>query len=266
MIVSDPEKVNTFFSWGEICLRQSDNVLKVGTDAILLGSWVSQQNMSPHRVLDVGSGTGILALMMAQKFPHTTIDAIDIHPEAVKLASENFMNSKWNERLQSRLEDVLQFQDGEAHDVYDLIIINPPFYTSDHLASNDPSRKLSRHSVDTHLSWLFGLHHRLLPGGSIYMVIPYAQAGNWIAAANQLYLYAVERVDVFSFEKDVEPKRTLLCFRNALRRPVIMQLVMYKEDGVLTEKYNEFIQIRKTDFGNTRTQAQPTLNIIIFLF
>ncbi len=251
MFVSGPEKNQAFFSWGDICLRQSDDVLKVGTDAIMLGSWVSQKKNSPQRVLDVGTGTGILALMMAQKFPFVKIDAIDIHPEAVKLASENFSTSKWKDRLQCRHEDVLQFDGGEQK--YDLIIINPPYYTSDHIASIDPSRKLSRHTLDTHVSWMLGLQHRLLPGGDIRMVIPYEQAGNWIAAANRLRLYAVERVDVYSFEKDVEPKRTLLCFQNTLMKPAMTKLIMYESAEVVTDEYKEFVFIRKTDFANTRT-------------
>ena len=241
MIVSDPENVNAVFSWGDIHLRQSEDVLKVGTDAILLGSWVSKQAIVPRHTLDVGTGTGILALMLAQIYPDGKIDAIDIHPEAVRLAAENFSQSKWNDRLVSRHEDVLQFNSSGT--LYDLIIINPPYYTTDHLASHDHSRKLSRHSLDTHVAWMAGLCQRLNPGGEIRMVLPYAQSGNWIMAANQFQLYAVERVDVFSFEKDMEPKRTLLCFRNELRKPVITQLIMYEAVGEMKEEYKNMISI-----------------------
>ncbi len=235
----NPEKSRDVFSWGDIQLRQTEEVLKVGTDAILLGSWTSRTPTSPEHVLDIGCGTGILALMMAQVFPDAIIDAIDIHPEALRLARENFLNSQWKERLHVKNEDVLQYDAAEQQ--YDLIIINPPYYPSDYNVSMNESRRISRHSKDSPHSWMMGLHRRLNTGGEIRLVIPYQQASNWINAANQIHLYAVERVDVYSFVTDDEPKRTLLCFRRSLVKPFITQLIMYQSPDVTTLEYRTFI-------------------------
>ena len=75
------------------------------------------------------------------------------------------------------------------------------------------------------------------------MVIPHPQANYWITAGNQLQLYAVERVNIFSFEKDVEAKRTLLCFRNVLTKPALTQLILYDSPDVPSEQYRTFISI-----------------------
>jgi tRNA1(Val) A37 N6-methylase TrmN6 len=94
-------EANEIFTWKEISVKQDGNVFKVGTDALLLGTWVPKMICDPTLILDVGTGTGIISLMMALSYPDSIITAIDIREEAIHLARYNFQNSKWHERLKA---------------------------------------------------------------------------------------------------------------------------------------------------------------------
>ena len=102
--------------------------MKIGTDAVLLGAWCPVEN-NPQSILDIGAGTGILSLMLAQRTNAQQIDAIEIEDEAYEQCVDNFESSVWRERLFCFHAGLDEFVD-EPEDEYDLIICNPPFYSS----------------------------------------------------------------------------------------------------------------------------------------
>ncbi len=114
--------------------------MKIGTDGILLGAWVNCQNCT--YILDIGTGTGVIALMMAQRNENASIDAIEIDENSIKDASMNFNNSTWSNRLNLIHHDVTSFRTAKN---YDLIVCNPPFFNNS-LKPNDNSRALARHN------------------------------------------------------------------------------------------------------------------------
>ena len=114
--------------------------MKIGTDGILLGAWVNCQNCT--YILDIGTGTGVIALMMAQRNENASIDAIEIDENSIKDASMNFNNSTWTNRLNLIHHDVTSFRTAKN---YDLIVCNPPFFNNS-LKPNDNSRALARHN------------------------------------------------------------------------------------------------------------------------
>jgi len=117
------------FQFKEFSVAQDHCAMKIGTDGVLLGAWVSLQH--EFSVLDIGTGTGILSLMMAQRSNAELIDAIEIDGPAFEQAVQNFENSPWGDRLFCYHASLQEFAD-EIDDSYELIISNPPFYTDQH--------------------------------------------------------------------------------------------------------------------------------------
>lgn len=113
------------FKFKEFTINQDRCAMKIGTDGVLLGAWTSLNN-NPFSVLDIGSGTGVLSLMMAQRSAAQNIEALEIDADAYEQCSENFENSSWADRLFCYHASLLEFIE-EIEDTYDLIICNPPF-------------------------------------------------------------------------------------------------------------------------------------------
>ena len=114
--------------------------MKVGTDGVLLGAWCSLKN-SPKTILDVGTGTGIISLMLAQRSSAVTIDGVEIDKSAYEQTVNNFENSNWSDRLYCYNASFQKFAEEINNEkvTYDLIVSNPPFYNEDYITTN-PSR------------------------------------------------------------------------------------------------------------------------------
>lgn len=142
---------------------------KVSTDSVLLGAWACPDN-SPRRILDVGAGCGILALMMAQRFPEASIEAIEIDRETAMECGGNFQKSSWNDRLKIEVKD---FNDWKCSEPYDLIICNPPYFTDD-TPSPDPQRNMARHESMLNIEELMTKGaHMLSATGEIAVIYPW---------------------------------------------------------------------------------------------
>ena len=129
------------FQFKQFSVAQDRCEMKVGTDAVLLGAWSALDHM-PNTILDIGSGTGILALIMAQRSTAELIDALEIDADAYEQCVYNFETSDWGDRLFCYHASLDEFV-GEIEDTYDLIISNPPFYT-DHFKSRNEARNKAR--------------------------------------------------------------------------------------------------------------------------
>lgn len=142
--------------------------MKVGTDGVLLGAWANPIS-SPKNILDIGTGTGLIAIMMAQRFSKANIIAIDIDPEAVKEAKFNMNSTQWKNRL-TCLNTSLQDIDFEYP--FDLIVCNPPFFKNT-TKPNNKRRSLARHSNGLSLNDIFEKMNKLLTNnGELMLVYP----------------------------------------------------------------------------------------------
>ena len=191
------------FRFKQFYIEDSKCAMKVGTDGVLLGAWCPKGT----RILDVGTGSGLIARMLMQRCPEAHIDAIDIDPDAAEQARENGVNA-YCSSLQEWQNDKSQITNYK----YDLIVSNPPYFQNS-LKNPDKGREMARHT-DT-LSYAELIHHsaRLLQeGGRLALILP-AEAENEIrqlAAAADLFLTHVTRV--YSKEGK-KPKRVLLAFQ-----------------------------------------------------
>ncbi|MDR1153622.1 MAG: methyltransferase [Bacteroidales bacterium] len=186
---------NDFFRFKQFTVRQGGAAMKVGVDSVLLGAWVSAND--PARILDVGAGTGLLALMMAQRYPEAMIDAVEIDPEACRQALENIANSPWRDRIRVICGD---FRDDAGHgrSRYDLIISNPPYFTAS-LKPSDAKRHAARHNDSLPHGRLLAESAKLLAdAGVLAVTLPSAEALRFIDKAAACGLFVKRRLHVQS--------------------------------------------------------------------
>jgi tRNA1Val (adenine37-N6)-methyltransferase len=182
------------FNFKQFSINQDKTAMKIGTDGVLLGAWCPVDN-DPFSVLDIGAGTGILSLMLAQRSNAGQIDSLEIDEDAYEQCVENFENSPWSDRLFCFHAGLDEFVD-DPEDEYDLIISNPPFYSEDY-KSNNESRDLARFQEAMPFKDLVEAADLLLSENGIFaVIIPYKEEERFIdlCAAVELFPIKVTRV------------------------------------------------------------------------
>lgn len=164
------------FRFKEFVCMHAKSSMKIGVDAVLLGAWAKVENT--HKILDVGTGCGVIALMCAQRNSSAKIEAIDIDEQSVQEASLNFTASPWSERLTVLKKDFISTVD--SGEKFDLIISNPPFFSSG-ISKPDTSRLIARHESSLSPVELIRKGSRLLtPEGLVSIVIPYDRVSSLV--------------------------------------------------------------------------------------
>lgn len=183
--------------------------MKVGTDSVLLGAWTSLDN-NPFSILDIGSGTGILALMLAQRSSAELIDAIEIDDDAYEECVENFENAPWNNRLFCYHASLEEFTK-DIEEKYNLIISNPPFYSEDYKSQNK-QRDMARFADALPFSHLIESVSKLLAIDGVFsVIIPFKEQQDFIELASKFNLFPIRILHVKG-NPDSEIKRSLLEF------------------------------------------------------
>jgi tRNA1Val (adenine37-N6)-methyltransferase len=200
------------FKFKEFTIQQDKTAMKVGTDGVLLGAWCSVADY-PDTILDIGAGTGVIALMIAQRSDAMTIDAVEVDENAYEQTVSNFEESDWGDRLYCYNATFAEFADeiAEEEETYDLIVSNPPFYTDD-FETEDAARNKARFTSSLSFEELIiGVAKILSENGKFCVVIPFKEEENFInlARGNQLFLNRICRV---KGNETSEVKRCLLEF------------------------------------------------------
>lgn len=154
------------FTFKQFVVQQGRCAMKVGTDGTLLGAWAVLER-NDGRILDIGTGTGLMALMMAQRYPEARVTAIDIDAAAVEQANENVQDSPFAERIQVSQADVNAF---ETLEPYDAIVCNPPYFDKA-LTCPDNQRTQARHTLTLSYRQLMAAAWRLLSDEGLFSVI-----------------------------------------------------------------------------------------------
>jgi tRNA1Val (adenine37-N6)-methyltransferase len=208
--------------------------MKVGTDGILLGAWCPIDN-NPYSVLDIGAGTGILSLMLAQRSNAFQIDAIEIDENAYEQCVENFESSPWGDRLFCFHAGLDEFME-EPEEDYDIIISNPPFYTEDYKTENE-QRDLARFSDALPFEDLVEAAHLLLSENGIFaVIIPFKEEEKFITLAKdfELHPFKITRV---KGTPSTEIKRSLLAFSKTQKQTLVDELIIETARHQYTEEY-----------------------------
>ncbi|EOC1795731.1 tRNA1(Val) (adenine(37)-N6)-methyltransferase [Vibrio fluvialis] len=179
------------FKFKQFAIEGGQSGMPVSTDGVMLGAWAFSK--PPQRILDIGTGTGLLALMCAQRFPNAQIEAVDIDPHAFAAASCNAQQSPWSARIHVSHQDILATQSNAA---FDAIICNPPYF-NDGQQSQHAQRATARHTDTLNHSDLLGAMARLLaPEGKASLILPIVEGEQLITLATQQGWHLARRCDV----------------------------------------------------------------------
>ena len=203
---------NDYFQFRQFIVHQQRCAMKVGTDGTLLGAWAWAPS-GRCRILDIGTGTGLIALMMAQRFPESSVLGIDIDSEAVAQATENVQLSPFSERINILQKDLMKF-------------------VVDSLECPDDQRTIARHTVSLTNEGLIRQAYRLLKDdGCLSLVIP-SESRSLIESAASLEGFFLSRVCLIKTTPRKQPKRQLIEFRKHAAKELVI------EEGIIEDSPN----------------------------
>lgn len=216
------------FRFQQFSIQQSKDVFRVGTDGVLLGATCNVKNAK--KILEIGTGTGLISLMLAQRNVSAKILAIDINENAVKLASENFRNSIFNENLKVELKDFKHF---ETNENFDLVVCNPPFFEENASAKD----VLARQQVELNFRNLVEKSAEIITEkGILSIILPSESASDVKSLAEEFNLYLVREINIYGIEGG-NLKRNILEFSLAQKPLEILDFVIEKSPREYSDQY-----------------------------
>jgi tRNA1Val (adenine37-N6)-methyltransferase len=222
------------FQFKQFSVDQSGCAMKINTDGVLLGALAEADQ--PKSILDIGTGTGVIALMLAQRFKNAQIDAVEIDETAVQTAGRNFANSSFAERLTVYSMGFEQFFNQHPDIKYDLIVSNPPFFINS-LKSLKANKELAKHTDGDFFKRLINnISKHLSPNGLGYLILPLetAELVKDLAIANKLYIK--KTINIYSY-KDSTPHREIVELSLDKTKADDEQFIIYDEPKVYSKQY-----------------------------
>jgi tRNA1Val (adenine37-N6)-methyltransferase len=227
------------FQFKQFSVDQSGCAMRINTDGVLLGALALADK--PQNILDIGTGTGVIALMLAQRYPLAKVDAVEIDEAAAQTAERNFKKAPFAARL-ALFPVSFEHYFNEYHaKQYDLIVSNPPFHLNS-LESPQAKKSLAKHTDNVFFERLIeGIAGHLTPTGLCWLVLPLpaAELVKELATRNKLGLQ--KTIAVHSFETDM-PHREIVCFGFKNISVEISNLVIYKTAGEYSSRYKQLLQ------------------------
>lgn len=227
----------SIFQFKQFAITQKVSAMKVGTDSLLLGALL--QANSPKKVLDIGTGTGLLALMMAQRFEEAQIMAIEKEAGAAKEALQNVETSKWSNRILV-INESLQTWIHHHKQQFDLIVCNPPYYDVEHhyeMVQN--ARATARQTHDLTFEELInGIKQLLSSAGICWLIIPFSQLSlfDQICIKNELYI--AQQMTIFS-KPSKKANRVIIGITQSESKIKQSEFIIYNDDNSPTEAYKK---------------------------
>jgi tRNA1Val (adenine37-N6)-methyltransferase len=231
--------MRNIFHFKEFKIDQSDCAMKVNTDGVLLAALIQSEN--PKKILDIGTGTGLIALMLAQRFSTATIDAVEIDQKAANRAEKNFSESPFSDRLKSFHSSIEDFFIRNS-ELYDLIVSNPPFFINS-LKSENPLKEQARHTSNSFFeNLLIQSANKLTPNGSIFLILP-LETSIYIEklVESMPNLYINEIIMVHSFDESIAHRKILKMGLNS-KELNHDKFVIYQSQGIYTSAYQNLLK------------------------
>ena len=197
------------FQFKQFSIQQDHCAMKIGTDGVLLGAWAPIDHR-PESILDIGAGTGLIALMLAQRSATELIDGLEIDPSAYEQCVTNFENSPWSDRLFCYHASLEEFTE-QIDDRYDLIVSNPPFHSGAY-KSNSPQRNIARFTEALPFDQLLqSAAHLLSETGIFALIVPFKSEQEVITLASEVGLFP-QRLMRIKGHENAPVKRSLIAF------------------------------------------------------
>ncbi len=213
--------------------------MKINTDGVLIGALADADN--PSSILDIGTGTGVIALMLAQRFTSAKIDAVEIDLSAAETAGKNFVNSAFAGRLAIYKENFEDFLRTNPNKKYDLIISNPPFYINS-LKSPKANKELAKHTDKTFFERLVkSIAEHLMPEGAFWMILPVdtMEFMLMLSAGSRLFLQKIIRIRSFPHS---ETHRVIVSLGFNKVSAEITKLSIYQAENNYSDEYKKLLQ------------------------
>ncbi len=229
---------NTYFRFKQFIINQDQCSMKVCTDACILGAWFAEKIPTYSSVLDIGSGTGLLMLMLAQK-NKADIDGIELDLPSFKQLKENIGRSKWSAQLKVFPGDVRSFSFPVK---YDFIIVNPPFFEGD-LLSPSEEKNMAKHSGSLTLAELIRvMSANLQPAGSFGILLPFHRVTEFEALALEAGFCIREKLLIRQTPAHPYFRAVMHFGQGKENYPLQTELVIQTEDGVYTPEFTELMK------------------------
>ena len=229
---------NNWFQFKQFRIDQGQCAMKVTTDACIQGAWTPLPRTA-KRILDIGTGTGLLALILAQRHESALIDAVEYDATAAEQAKENVSLSPWIERITVRCSDIRSFETSEK---YDLIICNPPFFDNALLGPQQEKNR-ARHTIALSKEDLAAAIVKLLtPDGQVSILLPVPEFKYWVSVANEYGLFPRE-ILLIRHRPESEAKRIVaIMSRNNTGLSSESHLTIMEESNTYTEQFEEMLR------------------------
>ncbi|PWN58919.1 tRNA1(Val) (adenine(37)-N6)-methyltransferase [Chryseobacterium viscerum] len=218
------------FTFKQFEIQQSKDVFRVGTDGVLLGALADVEHAS--RILEVGTGTGLISLMLAQRNLKADFLGLDINEDAALLTKLNFENSPFHTRLKNKHQDFKTF---ESEEQFDLIVSNPPYFEE----SGSEKDKIARQTVELNFRQLISKASGLLSGSGIFSVIIPVEAGEvFISIGKENHLFLNQRIHIKGIENS-KAKRLILEFSSQEKEIRESDFIIEKSPRQYSDQYLE---------------------------
>lgn len=228
--------MKNIFRFKQFEVDQINCAMKINTDGVLLGAIAAHEN--PARILDIGTGTGVIALMLAQRFPKAQVHAVEIDEQASATAGGNFRNSVFSERLTNENIPIEQYRNSER---FDLIVTNPPFFVNDY-KNAEPKKEIARHASRTFFDDLLAKVNDLLSeDGCFWFVLPIKQSEYVVAKGEELGLFPQQIVKLRS--DDAKPEfRRIVCLAKHKTDLLETDFIIYESEKKYTKAYEALLK------------------------
>lgn len=232
---------NKVFNFKQFAVNQQGSAMKINTDGVLLAAYLDSEN--PKRILDIGAGTGVIALMLAQRFPEASVEAVEINPEAAACTLRNFNSSPFASRLKVYCMDFNAFLPTQP---YDLLVTNPPFFINS-LKNEVAEKTTARHASSTFFEALFDWAYRWISeGGSFFSILPLTVLEQLERQGCFRNWYMEAKTFIRSFPDSEVIRVVLKLIKRTSKAPEGQafgekEFIIYREKGEYTEEYRQLL-------------------------
>lgn len=226
----------SIFRFKQFTINQTGCAMKINTDGVLLAAMAEGMNCT--RMLDIGTGTGVMALMMAQRFPDAHIHAVEIDKAASVTAGQNFRNSAFSHRLSVQ---AIAIEDYVTDQQFDLILSNPPYFVND-LRNIEEKKGIARHAhPDFFTKLITKVDELLTPHGTFWFILPVKQAELLIRIARP-YGFSAKRVIQLHSDSSKPAFRWVVCLSRQANHPFTEHFYIYASEKVYTHAYKDLLK------------------------
>jgi len=228
--------MGSIFKFKQFEVDQCGCAMKINTDGVLLGAVATHP--APFHILDIGTGTGVIALMLAQRFTQAVVDAVEIDVSAAEAAGANFAASPFADRTAAH---PVAFEKYDAAMKYDLIVSNPPYFIND-LKSQEKRKEVARHThVDFFDLMLRKAVNMLTENGLIWLILPVAQAEKVVVNAVLHQLQPVKIIHIYSDRTKTAFRQIIALGFNAAKPLVHEHVYIYEAKDLYTDQYKQLL-------------------------